>query len=54
MATAAWLASSVRISTSFFLNASSSGLSRSNTPMQRSLIISGITSSERMSSTTLM
>ena len=54
MATAAWLASSVRISTSLFLKASSSGLSRSKTPMQRSFSSSGMTSSDRTSSTTLM
>ena len=54
MATAAWLASSVRISTSRFVNVSSSGDSRSNTPMQRSFSSIGTTSSDRTSSTTLM
>jgi hypothetical protein len=54
MATAAWLASIVRISTSRLLNASSSGLSRSKTPMQRSLINIGTTSSDLTSSTILM
>jgi len=54
MATAAWLASSVRISTSRLLNASSSGLSRSKTPMHRSLRSIGTASSDRTSSTTLM
>ena len=54
IATAAWLASSVSSSLCSLVNASSSGLSRSNTPMQRSLISIGITSSERASSTRLM
>jgi len=51
---AAWLASSVRISTSRLSNADSSGLSTSKTPMQRSWYKIGTAISDRTSSTTLM
>ena len=54
MATAALAASGVSTSRCSFVKAASSGLSRSNTPTQRSFTSSGTTSSDRASSTTLM
>ena len=54
IATAASEASSVSSLTCFLLNAFGSGLSRSNTPMQRSFSSSGTTSSERTPGTALM